>query len=82
MVAEVTINYLIYIYIFVNVAPVIAFPLSCIFNLSVTASCVPSIWKSGIVIVAILAYVGYQLLLIEYICGAAGTSHYRPCLQR
>ena len=28
--------------------------------------------------VAILAYVGYQLLLIEYICGAAGTSHYSP----
>ena len=26
---------------------------------------------------AILAYVGYQLLLIECICAAAGTSHYR-----
>ena len=35
-----------------------------------------------IINVAILAYVGYQLLLIEYICATAGTSHYRPCLQR
>ena len=36
--------------LFLNVAPENAFPLSCIFNLSITASCVPITWISGIVI--------------------------------
>ena len=35
---------------FLNVAPEIAFPLSSISNLSMTASCVPSAWKSGIIL--------------------------------
>ena len=35
---------------FKNVALEIAFPLSGIFNLSTSASCIPTIWKSGIVV--------------------------------
>ena len=36
--------------LFFNVATEFAFPLSCIFNFSMTSSCVPSTWISGIVI--------------------------------